>query len=115
MNWRPFGRMTAFWYDAGLSGFADLDDLASLAAACDGIVTVCSTLAHLAGALGVPSAVLVPRSPNWRSGATGPISPWYPSQTLFRQQEPGEWGGPLGQANEWIGRLKADSGRGGVL
>jgi tetratricopeptide (TPR) repeat protein len=100
---------------AGLSGFADLDDLASLAAACDGIVTVCSTLAHLAGALGVPSAVLVPRSPNWRYGATGPISPWYPSQTLFRQQEPGEWSGPLGQANEWIGRLKVDSGRGGVL
>lgn len=100
---------------AGLSGLADLDDLASLAAACDGIVTVCSTLAHLAGALGVPSAVLVPHSSNWRYGSTGSSSPWYPSQTLFRQQEPGDWGGPLRQANEWIGRLKASSREGGVL
>lgn len=88
----------------GLSGFGDLDDLAALTTALDGVITVCSTQAHLCGALGVPAVVLVPSNPSWRYGHEGSHSPWYPSLTLVRQSKPGDWQTPLENAAEWVRR-----------
>lgn len=79
----------------GLSGYADLDDLAALTSACDVVLTVCSTQAHLTGALGRPGLVLVPMHPNWRYGLEGERSVWYPSLRLLRQTEAEHWQGPL--------------------
>lgn len=84
----------------GLSGFGDLDDMAALTAALDGVITVCSTQAHLTGALGVRGIVLVPFNPNWRYGASGDRSPWYPSLQLLRQTQLGAWEDVLKQATE---------------
>lgn len=89
----------------GPSGFGDLDEAAALTAALDGVITVCSTQAHLTGALGVPGLVLVPANPNWRYGATGTGSPWYPSLTLVRQTALGDWHHPLNALAPWVNRL----------
>ena len=86
----------------GLPGYADLDDLAALACACDVVVTVCSTMAHLCGALGLPALLLVPKNNNWRYGLDGASSPWYPSLRLARQQRESDWEVPLAQVRAWL-------------
>lgn len=74
---------------------ANQDEVAALTCALDAVVTVCSTQAHLTGALGRPGWVLTPFSPNWRYGAEGDTMPWYPSLRLLRQTSPGDWTAPL--------------------
>jgi len=70
----------------------DYDETAALAAALDGIVSVCTAIVHLGGALGRPVWVLTPRVPEWRYGAAGDRIAWYPSVRLIRQTVTGEWG-----------------------
>lgn len=74
---------------------ANQDEVAALTCALDAVVTVCSTQAHLTGALGRPGWVLTPFSPNWRYGAEGNSMPWYPSLRLLRQESSGDWTAPL--------------------
>ncbi len=59
---------------------------------CDLIITVCTSLVHLAGALGVPTWVMVPKHPAWRYQNSGPM-PFYRSVRLYRQPaaEDGAW------------------------
>ena len=54
-------------------------------------MTVDSALAHLAGALGVPVAILLPLNADWRWLRGRPDSRWYPSATLYRQPAFGDW------------------------
>lgn len=70
-------------------------ETASLLSSIDGIVTVDTGLAHLAGALGLPTWVLLPYSPDWRWGLRSNRTPWYPTATLIRQPSPGDWGGAI--------------------
>lgn len=74
---------------------ANQDEVAALTCALDAVVTVCSTQAHLTGALGRPGWVLTPFSPNWRYGAEGDMMPWYPSLRLLRQTGHGDWSAPF--------------------
>jgi len=69
----------------------DLDDTAALIRALDCVVTVCSTVVHLAGSLGVPTIVLTPASPEWRYLSSGKSMPWYPSVCLVRQRPRETW------------------------
>lgn len=73
--------------------FQDIDALASLISACDIVVTVSNTTAHLAAALGKPVLVLLPNSPSlfWYWHLKRTDSPWYPSAVLVRQSVSGEW------------------------
>lgn len=98
----------------GISGFADLDDVAALTATLDGVVTVCCTQAHLTGALGIPGLVLVPTNPNWRYGSTGDEMPWYPSLRLVRQTAASDWHSPLRVAAEWVRAIR-DGNADGLL
>lgn len=71
----------------------DLDGLASLVSACDLIVTISNTTAHLAAALGKPTIILLSSSPNllWYWHRDRSDSPWYPSAVLLRQPQVGAW------------------------
>jgi hypothetical protein len=55
------------------------------------VVSVCTALIHLCGALGRPVWILVPAVPEWRYMRQGDRMPWYPSAELFRQERVGEW------------------------
>lgn len=69
----------------------DYDETAALVAALDGVVSVCTAVIHLAGALGRPAWVMAPASPEWRYGIAGDRMDWYPSVRVFRQRVPGAW------------------------
>lgn len=85
----------------GLSGAlvdlsGDLDDFAATAAVLekmDLIISVDTSVVHLAGALGKPVWTLLPFVPDWRWLLGRDDSPWYPSMRLFRQNSPGDWQG----------------------
>jgi hypothetical protein len=61
-----------------------------------------TSVAHLAGALGLPVWVLLPHMPDWRWLLDRSDSPWYPSARLYRQQRAGDWSAPLAQVREQV-------------
>ncbi|MDP1672632.1 MAG: tetratricopeptide repeat protein, partial [Burkholderiales bacterium] len=69
----------------------DYDETAALVSALDLVISVCTSIIHLTGALGRPAWVLTPRIPEWRYGLERDTMPWYPAVRLFRQSERGEW------------------------
>ena len=75
----------------------DYDRTASFVASLDLVVTVATTVHHLAGALGIPVWTLVPSRPSWRYQVKGERLPWYASARLFRQEADGDWSGPIAQ------------------
>lgn len=74
---------------------SDLDDLAALVVALDGVTTVCQTLVHLCGGLGRPCLVLAPFVPEWRYGLEAGGMRWYGTVRVERQARPGDWTQPL--------------------
>ena len=70
---------------------ADFRDTAALVALMDVVITVDTSIAHLAGGMGKTAWILLPFSPDWRWLLDRDDSPWYPSAQLFRQPRPGDW------------------------
>ncbi|MBW2557915.1 MAG: tetratricopeptide repeat protein [Deltaproteobacteria bacterium] len=68
----------------------------------DLVITIDTSIAHLAGALGVPVWVMLPYVPDWRWFLEKNISPWYPTMRLFRQGETRDWNAVI---KEVIGAL----------
>jgi Tfp pilus assembly protein PilF len=66
-------------------------ETAALVGALDLVISVCTSVVHLAGALGKRAWVLVPACPEWRYLGAGDHMPWYPAVQLFRQHTLGEW------------------------
>jgi len=89
----------------------DFDDLAALIAALDLVVSVDTSIAHLAGALGKPVWVLLSRVPDWRWLLDRDDSPWYPSARLFRQHVAGDWSTPVAEAQRALRALVAQRQR----
>jgi hypothetical protein len=73
----------------------DYEDTVAAIAALDLVITVDTSVAHIAGAMGRPCWVLLPFTCDWRWLRDRPDSPWYPSLRLFRQKTPGRWDEPL--------------------
>jgi hypothetical protein len=69
----------------------DFSDTAAVMAALDLVVSVDTSVCHLAGALALPVWTLVPFSPDWRWLLGRDDSPWYPTLRLFRQPATGDW------------------------
>ncbi len=66
-------------------------DTAAIMSCMDLVVTSDTSLAHLAGALGVRSAIALGYTPDWRWLLDRSDSPWYPTAKLYRQQKIGDW------------------------
>jgi Tfp pilus assembly protein PilF len=71
--------------------FNTFSETASLVETLDGLISVDTAVAHLAGALGVKTLLMLPHRPDWRWGLTGSITPWYPNTTIIRQASPESW------------------------
>jgi Tfp pilus assembly protein PilF len=81
----------------GVDLFNQIDRSCSVLAALDGLITIDNTTAHLSGALGVPTALLLPQAVDWRwqcptEKGNGCL---YASHRLFRQSQQGDWGEPV--------------------
>lgn len=69
----------------------DFTDTAALVNEMDLIISIDTSVAHLAGALGKPVWIMIPYAQDYRWLIEREDSPWYPTATLFRQQSPGDW------------------------
>jgi tetratricopeptide (TPR) repeat protein len=77
--------------DRSVNQLSDIDRFAAQIAAMDIVVTIDNSTAHLAGALGIPTWLLLPFAPNWRWLQARDESPWYPTLRLFRQPKLDDW------------------------
>jgi len=98
---------------AEIDNFNDIDDLAALIDACDIVVTVSNTTAHLAAALGKPVFVMLPFSAGllWYWHIDRDDSPWYPSARLFRQERIGDWTGVIERVRQTLLRWRNNQTR----
>lgn len=69
----------------------DFSDTAYALSGMDLVITVDTALAHAAGALGIPTLLMVPFDPDWRWFLGRTDSPWYPTLRIYRQASPGDW------------------------
>ena len=86
------------------TGEGPLDETAALIASLDLVLTTDTAVAHLAGALGVPTWVMLHHAPDWRWLLDRGDSPWYPSIRLFRQANPGNWAPVVGAVAEALSK-----------
>jgi len=84
----PKGRLVDWMPDV-----KDFSDTAAIIDGLDAVVSVDTSVAHLAGALGKPVYLLLPHSAEWRWLRAGERTPWYPGHRLLRQSRPGDWEG----------------------
>jgi tetratricopeptide (TPR) repeat protein len=84
---------------------ADMADTACVAASCDVVLSMCTSVAHLAGALGLPTWLMLGTPAEWRWGVEGETSDLYPTMRLFRQQQPGDWTGVFNSLRRAIADL----------
>ena len=77
-------------------------NLAATIAHLDLVITVDTLAAHLAGALGIPTCVLLQHTADWRWQTTRTDSPWYPTLRLFRQPTPNDWPSVIHQIRQTL-------------
>jgi len=87
-------------HDHSFDQIEDLDTFAAQVAALDLVISISNTTVHMAGALGIPTWVLVPYVPFWRWFMDRDDSPWYPSARVIRQAEQGDWAGVVERARQ---------------
>ena len=73
----------------------DMVATAALVASVELVVTVDTMIAHLAGAMGRPTWLLLRAEPDWRWDPARRTTPWYPSMRLYAQPQPGDWAAVL--------------------
>ena len=78
----------------------DFSDTAALCELMDLVISVDTSVAHLAGAIGKTTWVLLPHVPDWRWLLDREDSPWYPSIKIYRQPSPGDWDSVIQQVRQ---------------
>lgn len=91
---------------------ADFEDTAALVSQLDLLITVDTSVGHLAGALGKPVWIMLPKASDWRWLLERADSPWYPSARLFRQRTAGDWKPVI---DDLVSALVAEQGRGSAF
>jgi hypothetical protein len=87
------------------------DETANIIAGCDLIITSCTSVAHLSGAIGKPTWVVTPIMPYYTWVVPGDTSNWYDSVKLFRQERYGEWDAPFIKIREELTKLAEGYGK----
>jgi ADP-heptose:LPS heptosyltransferase len=87
--------------------FTDFADTAAAIALLDLVISVDTSVAHLAGAMGKGIALLIPFSPDFRWLLDRTDSPWYPTMRIFRQSQIGDWDAPVAQLRDELGGAAA--------
>jgi len=91
--------------DPAVSGVRDFAETAALIAGLERVVTVDTAVAHLAGALGKPCWILLPRPAiDWYTNWHDDRTPWYPSARTIRQRRSGDWTGVLMELDRVLNR-----------
>lgn len=90
--------------DAG-GELADFSDTAALISQLDLVISVDTSVAHLAGALGRPVWILLTQMPDFRWLLDRADSPWYPSVRLFRQDDDRSWDGVIARVRAVLGEM----------
>jgi len=75
----------------------DFSETAALVQQVDLVISTCTSIPHLSGALGKPTWLMLQYSADWRWFLNRTDSPWYPSLTLYRQSSRGDWAGVFRQ------------------
>jgi Glycosyltransferase family 9 (heptosyltransferase) len=83
----------------------DFAETAALVSCLDLVITVDTSVAHLAGALGRPTWILLPYVADWRWLLGREDSPWYPTVRLFRQTETREYGSVIARMRNELSAL----------
>lgn len=86
----------------------DFSDTAGALNCIDMLLTVDTSVAHLAGALGRPTWTLLSRAPDWRWLRDHDRTVWYPTMRLFRQNVLGDWGFALEEVQRALGQVLHD-------
>jgi tetratricopeptide (TPR) repeat protein len=89
------------------SGLADFAETAALISCLDIVIAVDTAIAHLAGALGRPTWILLPHTPDWRWLLNRDDTPWYPSVRLFRQDETRDYGSVIARVRSELMAMTA--------
>ncbi len=85
--------------------FSDFADTAGAIANMDLVISVDTSVLHLAGALGKPVWALTLFSPDWRWMSGGTTNPWYPTMRMFRQSKAGCWRDVFEKVDQALGQL----------
>ena len=101
---RPDG-MELTRLDIVLDKYAKFVDTAAVMKNLDLIITVDTSIAHLAGALGCRVLTLLPENPDWCWHLEGEYTPWYPNMRLFRRTKAGGWNQLLLQIKQTVAEL----------
>jgi tetratricopeptide (TPR) repeat protein len=91
---RPYDQLTLDrcpWIEHFGDALVDFTETAALSDLMDVVISVDTSVAHLAAALGRPTWILLPYTVDWRWMLDRPDSPWYPSVKLYRQEKLGRW------------------------
>jgi hypothetical protein len=98
--------------DAELGSFADT---AALMAELDLLISIDTAYTHLAGAIGAPVWLMLPRANDWRWSLQSESSPWYPSVRIFRQHSIDDWVGVAQRIAQALADLEDPPGNASVV
>jgi ADP-heptose:LPS heptosyltransferase len=87
-------------HDPEVDQLREMDTFAAQVASLDLVISISNAIAHTAGALGIPTWVLLATDPLWLWFRDRDDSPWYRQARLFRQARAGDWSEPVRRAAE---------------